>query len=70
MTSSSVLLNASIKEWGILLIKPTVSTSITLSPLGKRSARVVGSSVANSLSSTKTPARVSVFIRVDLPALV
>ena len=33
---------ASIKEWGILWIKPTVSTSITLSPLGKRSARWLG----------------------------
>ena len=35
-TSSSVLLNASTSAWGILLMNPTVSTSITLSPLGKR----------------------------------
>jgi len=51
-------------------MKPTVSTIMTLSPLGKRKARVVGSSVAKSLSSTNTPARVSVFINVDFPALV
>ncbi|MND09479.1 hypothetical protein D3C83_328400 [compost metagenome] len=51
-------------------MKPTVSTIMTLSPLGKRSALVVGSRVAKSLSSTNTPARVSRFISVDLPALV
>ena len=70
LTSSSVLLKASIRECGILLMNPTVSMSMTLSPFGRRSARVVGSKVAKSLFSTNTPARVSVFIKVDLPAFV
>ena len=37
---------------------------------GKRSRRVVGSSVAKSLFSASTSERVSVLSRVDLPALV
>ena len=37
---------------------------------GKRSRRVVGSSVANSLFYASTSERVRVFSRVDLPALV
>ena len=53
-----------------LMINPTVSVSNTLSPQGSSSFLVVGSSVANSLSSERTPAPVSALSNVDLPALV
>lgn len=53
---------------GSFWMNPTVSdTRISLLP-GSRTLRVVGSRVANSLSSANTPALVSVFSRVDLPA--
>ena len=55
---------------GSLRMKPTVSVSNTFWFVGRRSRRVVGSSVANILSSARAAAPVSVLSRVDLPALV
>ncbi len=51
-------------------MKPTVSVTITSRSRGKRSRREVGSSVANSLSSTSTSVRVSARSSVLLPAFV
>ena len=51
-------------------MNPTVSVRSAFFPLGRMSSRVVGSSVAKSLSSTRTPAEVSAFMSVDFPALV
>src|SRR5216683_2651649 len=51
-------------------MKPTVSVIITSRSRGKRKRRLVGSSVANSLSSTNTSELVSALRSVDLPALV
>jgi len=51
-------------------MKPTVSAMITSRSRGKRSRRVVGSSVANRRSSASTSLWVSVFSSVDLPAFV
>ena len=67
---SKVDLKASTKWWGSRRIRPTVSMSITVLPQGSFKARAVGSSVAKSLSSASTPAWVSWFIKVLLPALV
>src|SRR5438552_1970623 len=47
-------------------MNPTVSVSSSSRPPGTRSRRVVGSRVANSLSSARTPAFVSALRRVDL----
>ena len=69
-TTSSVDWNASTSWWGSLRMKPTVSVSSTDSPPGSDSRRVVASSVANSRSSTSTPASVSRLSSVDLPAFV
>ena len=49
-------------------MKPTVSVNSTALPPGISTRRVVGSSVANSLSSASTPAFVIVLSSVDLPA--
>ncbi len=68
--TSSVLLNASTSPCGRRRTKPTVSVSSTGSPPGSDRRRVVGSSVANSRSSTSTPAWVRWLSKVDLPALV
>ena len=70
LATSSVPLNASTRPWGRRRTKPTVSVSSTGSPPGNDSRRVVGSSVANSRSSTSTPAWVSRLSSVDLPAFV
>ena len=69
-TTSSVDLKASTSRWGSLRTKPTVSVSSTGSPPGSSRRRVVGSRVANSRSSTSTPASVSRLSSVDLPAFV
>ena len=67
---SNVERNASTKWCGKRRTRPTVSMSITVLPPGSFNARAVGSSVAKSLSSAKTPACVKRFIKVDLPAFV
>ena len=51
-------------------MKPTVSVMMTSRSSGKRSRRLVGSSVAKSLSSASTSLWVSALSSVDLPALV
>jgi hypothetical protein len=51
-------------------MKPTVSVSTTSRSRGKRSRRLIGSSVANSLSSASAFPSVSALSSVDLPALV
>jgi hypothetical protein len=51
-------------------MKPTVSTRARARRRAGRGGRTVGSRVAKSLSSTETPASVSAFMSVDLPALV
>ncbi len=51
-------------------MKPTVSDSTALEPPGSDRARMVGSSVANSMLSASTEAPVSALNKVDLPALV
>ncbi len=51
-------------------MKPTVSERIAVRPEGSVIWRMVGSRVANSMSSTFTPASVSRLNSVDLPALV
>ena len=58
-TSSSVALNASTNPCGNFRMKPTVSVSKTFWLVGNRKRRVVGSSVANNLSSARTSAPVS-----------
>ena len=70
-TSSSVARKASTSWCGNLWMKPTVSVRTAWAPLGSFSRRLVGSSVAKSLSSASTsvlPTRL--FSSVDLPALV
>src|SRR5207244_269132 len=62
--SSSVALNDSTRWCGSFRRKPTVSLSKMFWLFGSRCLRVVGSSVAKSLSSAKTPAPVSAFISV------
>src|SRR5579885_385541 len=61
LTSSSVARNAATREVGNFLMKPTVSEMSTVRPLGKIVFLVVGSSVANNLSSTKTSDLVRAF---------
>ena len=51
-------------------MKPTVSDRIAVPPCGRRIERIVGSSVANSMSAAITSARVRRLNSVDLPALV
>ena len=51
-------------------MKPTVSDRIAVRPDGSASRRMVGSRVANSMSSAITADRVSRLNSVDLPALV
>ena len=51
-------------------MKPTVSERIALRPSGSAMARMVGSSVAKSMSLASTPDPVSRLKSVDLPALV
>jgi hypothetical protein len=51
-------------------MKPTVSVASRVRPSGSRNWRVVGSSVAKSLSTARTWAPVSLLRREDLPALV
>ena len=51
-------------------MKPTVSDSSTRGRVAGTSGRTVVSSVANSLSATRTSLPVSARISVDLPALV
>ena len=70
ITSSSVARNAATSMVGRSEMKPTVSDRIAVSPCGSLIAREVGSSVANSRFSAKTPAAVMRLNRVDLPALV
>ncbi len=69
-TSSSVDRKASTRSCGSLPTNPTVSEITARRLPGSSSRRVVGSSVANSWSATRTSARVSAFISVDLPAFV
>ena len=51
MTSSSVARKASTRSWGSLLMNPTVSVTTTLRPDGSVTCRLVGSSVAKSMSA-------------------
>jgi hypothetical protein len=51
-------------------MKPTVSDRITLRPEGSVTPRIVGSSVAKSMSLASTSAPVMRLNSVDLPALV
>ncbi len=51
-------------------MKPTVSDRIAEPPWGSLMRRMVGSSVANSMSAAITSARVSRLNRVDFPAFV
>ena len=51
-------------------MKPTVSDKTTFCPEGNLRARIVGSSVANNISSAITLDLVSKLNRVDFPALV
>src|SRR2546430_865258 len=68
--SSSVDRNASISWCGRCRTKPTVSVRVNARPEGVSARRTAGSRVANSASSTRTPAPVSTLSRLDLPALV
>ena len=61
---------AALYTCGRLRMNPTVSVRSNFVPLGVVNWRVVGSSVAKSLSSDSTSAPVSAFKSVDLPALV
>src|SRR5258708_6404031 len=69
-TSSSVARKAATSVVGNRCTKPTVSVSKNSCPPASRMRRVVGSSVAKSLSSASTPDPASAFSSVDLPALV
>src|SRR6516165_3507667 len=69
-TSSSVERNASTSWCGRRRTKPTVSVRVNQRPEGVRARRTEGSRVANSESSTRTPAPVSRLSRLDFPALV
>ena len=51
-------------------MKPTVSETMILRPDGSSTPRIVGSSVANSMSFAKTSAPVIWLNSVDFPALV
>ena len=69
-TSSSVARKAATSSVGRSLMNPTVSDRITSSPLASFTARIVGSSVAKSMSLAITSAPVSRLNSVDFPALV
>ena len=69
-TSSRVARNAVSKPFGRSRINPTVSETRTRRFEGRRSARIVGSSVANILEETSTSARLRALNNVDLPAFV
>ena len=68
--SSRVDRKASTSWCGRCRTNPTVSVSVNGRPPGVSAFRTVGSRVANSASSTSTPAPVSALSRLDLPALV
>ena len=70
MTSSSVARKAATSMVGRSEMKPTVSERMMRRPLASRTSRMVGSSVANTWSSTSTPAPVMRLKSVDLPAFV
>ena len=70
VTSSSVARKAATRWVGRSEMKPTVSDRIAWRPDGKPRRRIVGSSVANSMSPATTDERVSRLNRVDFPALV
>ena len=70
IASTSVLWNEATRWCGSLRMKPTVSVTSATWRSGLTSWRVVESSVANSRSSTNTPALVSALNSVLLPALV
>ena len=67
--SSSVAANASTRPCGSLRMNPTVSVTRYARP-SSRNARVVGSSVSKSRSSTRTSEPVRAFRSVDLPTFV
>ena len=67
--SSSVAANASTSPCGSLRMNPTVSVTRYARP-SSRNARVVGSSVSKSRSSTRTSEPVRAFRSVDLPTFV
>ena len=69
-TSSKVALKAAINSVGRSDINPTVSERITFIPLLSSRARILGSSVANSIFSEKTFAPVNKLNKVDFPAFV
>jgi hypothetical protein len=69
-TSSSVARKAATSVVGRSEMKPTVSDRITSVPSGSFTARMVGSSVAKSMSLAITSAPVRRLKSVDLPALV
>ena len=69
-TSSSVARKAATSWCGRSEMKPTVSDRMTRRPPGSSTARIVGSSVAKSMSFASTAAPVSRLNSVDLPALV
>ena len=68
--SSKVALKASTSWWGSRRTKPTVSVKSTARPDDNFNLRVVGSNVANNLSSAKTSAPVRRLSSEDFPALV
>mmetsp|Transcript_14948 Transcript_14948/g.49004 ORF Transcript_14948/g.49004 Transcript_14948/m.49004 type:complete len:218 (-) Transcript_14948:677-1330(-) len=68
--SSRVALNAATSWVGSFEMNPTVSVTSAVAPVGSASFRVVGSSVAKSLSSARTPASVNRFRSVLFPAFV
>ena len=68
--SLSVDENALMRRWGRSSINPTVSERRTVSPFFSLSLLVVVSSVAKSLSSTRTSAFVRAFIIELFPAFV
>ena len=70
VTSSSVARNAATRSVGSFWMEPTVSVSSSSRPAGSSSFRVVGSRVAKSRCSARTPDPVSALSSVDLPALV
>ena len=68
--SSRVERKASTSWVGSRRTNPTVSVSVKARPDGVSARRTVGSTVAKSAFSTRTPAPVSLFRREDLPAFV
>ncbi len=70
VTSSRVARKASTSWWGSLWMKPTVSVTMATWPSPSFTRRLVGSRVANSLSSTRATSLPTAFSSVDLPAFV